>query len=39
MAVEIFLGLAPIIKAARYHSLIVAKEDLPDEPASYSRIG
>ncbi len=28
---EIFLGLAPIIKAARYHSLIVAKEDLPDE--------
>jgi len=28
---EIFLGLTPIIKAARYHSLIVAKEDLPDE--------
>ncbi len=28
---EIFLGLAPIIKAARYHSLIVAKENLPDE--------
>ncbi len=28
---EIFLGLAPIIKAARYHSLIVAKDDLPDE--------
>ena len=28
---EIFLGLSPIIKAARYHSLIVAKEDLPDE--------
>jgi anthranilate synthase component II len=28
---EIFLGLAPIIKAARYHSLIVEKEALPDE--------
>lgn len=28
---EIFLGLPPIIKAARYHSLIVAKEELPDE--------
>ena len=28
---EIFLGLAPIIKAARYHSLIAAKENLPDE--------
>jgi len=28
---EIFLGLAPIIKAARYHSLIVEKEELPDE--------
>lgn len=28
---EIFLGLAPIITAARYHSLIVAKQALPDE--------
>ena len=28
---EIFLGLAPIITAARYHSLLVEKKSLPDE--------
>ncbi|GAB6180870.1 aminodeoxychorismate/anthranilate synthase component II [Desulfotomaculum defluvii] len=28
---EIFLGLPPLIEAARYHSLIVEKTDIPDE--------